>query len=178
MAYFQKWFFQKIFQKKVLVIWKFWQQFSYITWWFWTRFHGQNHDLRPGTRKSLKNCSSTEISMELFGVSQWKGKENRPLVGVGFDPFCRFSCYGPKIEKIKLEPVRGCSEECFSTPGRSHTPSLYLAKNRFLKFSPSPKYSLTEAFIQCSKVNSRQNAYKSKNRKTFLAIIDLSEFWW
>ena len=98
--------------------------------------------------------------LRILEALKWKGKENRPLVGVGFDPFRRFSCYGPKIEKIKLEPVRGCSEESFSTPGRSHTPSLYLAKNRFLNFSPSPKYSLTEGFIQCSKVNSKENAHK------------------
>ena len=128
---------------------------------------------------SLQSSSLLDISLHQPGIYvalTMDGSKKLSMDSTRLAVFKRFSCYGPKIEKIKLEPVRECSEECFSVPSRSHTPSLYLAKNRFLKFSPSPKYSLTEAFIQCSKVNSRQNAYKSKNRKTFFAIFDLSEF--
>ena len=59
-------FFQKNFEKSILVKISFWQKFLWVTRYFWTEWHCQNHDLRPGTRKSAKNVKRHSIQVYIF----------------------------------------------------------------------------------------------------------------
>ena len=122
-------FFQKIFQKKVLVISRFWQQFSYITWYFWTEWHCQNHDLRPGTRKSAKNLNSEcRPPWFFFTFSNWKGKELPSRSTLGIDLFFWFSGSGPQIVILFIE---SCSEP--SSYIRKLLSKFWYHQNFFLK---------------------------------------------